>query len=133
MINGLIWNPRGIEDKCKRDFVRETVDRHKIDFIGLQETIKHDFSKAILLSIGREILFNWAWTPAKGRSGGILLGVNTNTIDVLEKEMGDYFIRFLVHSKLENFTWNLVVVYVDAQPTGKAKFLVELVHIIKHS
>ena len=62
-----------------------------------------------------------------------MLGINSDTFNVLEKEMGEYFIRTLVHNKLEDFTWNLVVVYGDAQPSGKAKFLVELVHIIKHT
>ena len=62
-----------------------------------------------------------------------MLGINSDTLGVLEKELGEYFIRILEHSKLENFTWNLVIVYGDAQPTGKAKFLVGLVHIIKKS
>ena len=61
------------------------------------------------------------------------MGVNTDTLGILEKETGDYFCRVLVHSKLDDFTWNLVIVYGDAQVTGKAKFLVELVHIIKES
>lgn len=47
--------------------------------------------------------------------------------------MGEYFVRLLVNTREENFTWNLVVVYGDAQHDGKAKFLVELVHVIKDS
>jgi hypothetical protein len=39
----------------------------------------------------------------------------------------------LINNRKDNFTWNLVVVYVDAQPTGKLKFLVDLVHIIKNT
>ena len=87
MLNGFIWNPRGVGDKSKRYFIKETTDKHKVDFIGLQETIKQDFTDAMLLSIGGDSMFNWAWPPAKGRSGGILLGVNSNTMDVLEKEL----------------------------------------------
>jgi hypothetical protein len=36
----------------------------------------------------------------------------------------------LLCNKIDGFTWNLVVVYRDAQQDGKAPFLVELVHII---
>jgi endonuclease/exonuclease/phosphatase family metal-dependent hydrolase len=48
----------------------------------------------------------------------------------LERETGDYFVRLLLCNKSDGFTWNLVVVYGDAQQAGKAPFLVELVHII---
>ena len=133
MLNGLIWNSRGPREKSKRDFIKATVVNSNLDFIGIQETIKQDFTQPFLASMGGEAAFNWTWTPARGRSGGILLGINSNTFNVLEKEMGEYFIRTLVHNKLEDFTWNLVVVYGDAQPSGKAKFLVELVHVIKHT
>jgi endonuclease/exonuclease/phosphatase family metal-dependent hydrolase len=47
--------------------------------------------------------------------------------------VGEYFVRLLVNTRKENFTWNLVIVYGDAQHDGKAKFLVELIHVIKHS
>jgi hypothetical protein len=43
------------------------------------------------------------------------LGVNKETYDLVEKPMGTYYVRFLVASKKDNFTWNLVVVYGDAQ------------------
>jgi hypothetical protein len=35
MLNGFIWNGRGLGDKCKRDFIRETAVEKKIDFIGI--------------------------------------------------------------------------------------------------
>jgi hypothetical protein len=44
-----------------------------------------------------------------------LLGVNKEMYDVVKKQMGVYYVRFLVASKKDNFTWNLVVVYGDAQ------------------
>jgi hypothetical protein len=37
----------------------------------------------------------------------------------------------LLSNKSDGFTWNLVVVYGDAQQAGKAPFLVELAHIIQ--
>jgi hypothetical protein len=54
-------------------------------------------------------------------------------MDVLEKQIGDYFVRLLVCNKNDGFTWNLVVVYGDAQQARKAPFLIEIVHIILKS
>jgi hypothetical protein len=52
---------------------------------------------------------------AKGKSGGILARVNKNTIEVLEKETRDHFVRTMICNKDDGFTWNLVVVYGDSQ------------------
>jgi exonuclease III len=39
----------------------------------------------------------------------------------------------LINSKADDFKWNLVIVYGDAQQSCKAKFLIELVHLIRKS
>jgi hypothetical protein len=36
---------------------------------------------------------------------GNLLGVNRETYDVVEKQKGVYFVRFLIASKKDKFTW----------------------------
>ena len=51
----------------------------------------------------------------------------------MDRQFGTYFVNLLITSKFDNFTWRLVVVYGDAQQDGKAKFLIELVHIIRSS
>jgi hypothetical protein len=58
MLNRLIWNLRGVGDKNKRYFVRETSDKHKLDLFGIQETIRQDFSETMLSSIGGDTDFN---------------------------------------------------------------------------
>uniref|UniRef100_A0A453SF88 Endonuclease/exonuclease/phosphatase domain-containing protein n=1 Tax=Aegilops tauschii subsp. strangulata TaxID=200361 RepID=A0A453SF88_AEGTS len=45
-----------------------------IDIVGLQETIRQDFSIHELHGLSRHP-FSWQWLPASGLSGGILLGV----------------------------------------------------------
>jgi hypothetical protein len=77
--------------------------------------------------------FHWDGIRARGRSREILLGANKETYDVVDKQMGVYYVRFLIASKKDNFTWNLVVVYGDAQQNGKPNFLVELVNVIRRS
>ena len=129
-LNGLIWNVRGMSDKEKIDFIKECVSKYMLDFIGIQETIKQEFSPNFLSGIGGDMEFNWTWNPARGKSGGILVGINKNSFDILEKEQGEYFIRTLLSNKKDGFCCYLVIVYGDAQPAGKPKFLVELVHTI---
>ena len=57
------------------------------------------------------------------------MGINKSTLEIIEKQTGDYFIMLLVTNKEDNFSWNMVVLFGDAQNDGKAKFLIELVHI----
>jgi hypothetical protein len=92
--------------------------------------MRKDYPTKFLKKISGGAEFHWDGIPARGRSGGILLGVTKETYDVVEKQKGFYFVRFLISSKFHNFTWNLVVVYGDAQQDGKANFLVELVNVI---
>ena len=42
---GMIWNIRGIGPNIKKFSIRTNIYDKKVDFIGLQETIKSDFTK----------------------------------------------------------------------------------------
>jgi hypothetical protein len=48
--------------------------KENLDGIGLQETIKEDFTHKDLTEIAVSFQFRWVWSAAKGHSGGILLG-----------------------------------------------------------
>jgi hypothetical protein len=69
----------------------------------------------------------WHWTTLRGRSGGILLGVNLDWLDVGGIEDGDFFVKFRVRDRRSDFKWVLVAVYGAAQPEFKESFLTELV------
>jgi hypothetical protein len=131
MISGLTWNSRGTGEESKKSYIRQNIKDHKLDFVGIQETVRQEYPTKFLKEISGGSEFHWDGIPARGRSGGILLGVNKETYDVVEKQKGVYFVRYLIESKIDNFTWNLVVVYGDAQQDGKANFLVELVNFIR--
>jgi hypothetical protein len=109
-LNGIV-RKGGREQK---NYIRQSIKDYKLDFVGIQETMRQDYP-TILKEISGGYEFHWDGIPARGRSGGILLGVNKETYDLVEKPMGTYYVRFLVASKKDNFTWNLVVVYGDAQ------------------
>jgi hypothetical protein len=55
--------------------------------------------------------FDWHCLPPRGRSGGILLGVNCETLEVGNVIMGDSAVKFHVRSKVAGFRWALVAVY----------------------
>lgn len=67
--------------------------------------------------------------PPHGRSGGILVGVNTTTLHVNWVNTGDFCVKFQLRSKVDGFDWVLVPVYGAAQVGHKAEFLAELVRI----
>jgi hypothetical protein len=45
---------------------------------------------------GRQQAFCLVFCPPNGRSGGLLVGFNTNVFDVRENEIGEFMIRTLI-------------------------------------
>lgn len=121
-MKGVFWNVRGLGQDPKKRYVREMITDHRLDFIGLMETIKQTFTKHELHSLSCGKNFEWHWNPPRGKSGGILVGINKDSFDVVQVEHGMYFLRVLVYDKCAKFSWNLVSVYGDAQNEGKASF-----------
>lgn len=44
-------------------------------------------------------------------------------------EEGDFYVKFRLRNKKDNFKWVLVTIYGVAQPEFKEVFLIELVHV----
>lgn len=59
---------------------------------------------------------------------GILLGVNMDCLDIGSIDEGDFYVKFHLRNKKDNFQWVLVAVYGAAQHEFKETFLTELVH-----
>jgi hypothetical protein len=123
----LFWNSRGLSDFAKTRFLRESSIEHDLTFIALLETGKQDFSQGSLNNFSGGKNFVWHWTAPRGRSGGMLLGVNIDRLDVGSIEDGDFFVKFRVRDRRSDFKWVLVAVYGAAQPEFKESFLTELV------
>jgi hypothetical protein len=66
--------------------------------------------------------FTQQFVPHVGRSGGMLLGVDSDLHDVLENECCSYHIRMLLLDKYSKMRWHLVVVYDPAQPERMEDF-----------
>lgn len=77
--------------------------------------------------------FTWHSIPPHGRSGGILLRVKSDSMEVLTFSYGDFHIKFNIHNRVDNFVWSSVVVYVTAQEAHKAAFLRELINLANNN
>lgn len=76
--------------------------------------------------LGGTDAFHWEWVPANGRSGGILLGVKTDTFEVLSFSRGEFFLGVEVIQKNNGFRWELLVVYGPADHSRSGDFFREL-------
>ena len=66
---------------------------HSLDFIGLQETKKTNFTPKYLRRIDPFERFNWNWVPSVGKSGGILCGIKKETLDVVSWTREKYLLQ----------------------------------------
>ena len=128
-MRGIFWNSRGLKDLAKRRFLADASLEHHLDFIALSETGRANFSPQFLNTLSGGIDFDWHCLPPRGRSGGILLGVRCDSLEVRSVVMGDFAVKFRVRSKTDGFNWALVAVYGAAQPELKPDFLADMVRI----
>ena len=81
-MKGIFWNSRGLTDLAKRRFLVDASIEHKLDFIALSETGRDNFTSQFLGTLSGGVDFDWHCLPPRGRSGGILLWVKCDTLEV---------------------------------------------------
>jgi exonuclease III len=123
---GLIWNCQGLGKGIKIEFLKELIRRKELILLVYNKLIKKSFEDSWLNSISGNRNFAWFWTPAKGRSGGLLVGIDFEVFDIRKVEKGDFMIKVLLAHKENGFIWNFINVYGAVQNDHKQKFLVEL-------
>jgi hypothetical protein len=74
----------------------------------------------------------WHSKALVGRSGGMLLGIDLQSFDIGAIDEGEYYIKFHLCNKSDDYKWALAVVYGPAQNEHKEKFLAELVNTCSH-
>src|SRR6266540_6727699 len=104
-MKGFFWNSRGLSDLAKFRYISDAVKDHKLDFIAVMETGKQDMSKSSLARLSGGADFVWHCLPPRGRSGGILLGIRTDALDLSFIVEGEFFIKFHLRNKMDNFKW----------------------------
>jgi len=78
---------------AKYRYISEAISENKLDFIAVMvmETGKKDMSRANRNCLSGGADFIWHCLPPKGRSGGILLGINNTIIDLSFIVEGEFF------------------------------------------
>jgi len=102
-MKGFFWNSRGLSDLAKYRYLAEVIRDHNLDFMAVMETGKQDMSKSNLSRLSGGADFIWHCLPPHGRSGGILLGMNASFLDLSLTVEGEFYIKFHVCNKSDNF------------------------------
>ena len=131
LMNDIFENSRGLGDLAKHLNIAHHVRDYKLDFLAISETGIRDFPNTLLDRLSGGVEFDWHSCPPRGRSGGMLLGVKTETMELMGRSDGEYHIKFQIRNKCDNFIWSLVAAYGAAQEEYKAAFLRELVNLAK--
>jgi hypothetical protein len=103
-MNGMFSNSRGLNDLAKHVHIADCCRDHNLDFVAISETAKRDYSSSLLNRLSGGIDFEWVSHPPRGRSGGILVGVRADTMEILASSDGEFHIKLHVRNKADNFT-----------------------------
>jgi exonuclease III len=125
-MKGMFWNVRGIRKKGVATYIRDMLAILKLDFICFQETILEDFSDKCLKSIDPNESYLWDWLSAKGKSGGVLSGINCERFDVGLRNQGVFILQHNLWDKEKEIKWNLMNVYGAPNDENRDAFLSEL-------
>lgn len=98
--NILVWNARGLNNKARRDYVRDTILSSKADIICLQETKLEVLSTYRLLSVCGSDFDKYLALPASGTRVGILIAWKGAVCQIIS-------------SRIDNFSVSVQFVGVD--------------------
>lgn len=128
-MKGIFLEYDGFKNPKKHRFISDLTKEHDLCFIAISETGRKNFTSPFLknLCAGRDFL--WHCKEPRGRSGGILLGIDLSVYDIGAIDEGDFYVKFHLCNKSDSFKWALVVVYGPAQEQSKEHFLAELVNM----
>jgi hypothetical protein len=91
-MKALLYNIWGFGKQGRRTQLKGFIRDHRLDILGLQETIKPDFSTAELRSLECRNPFIWNWVSVEGHLGRMLLGFREESFQVDEWKKGKFFI-----------------------------------------
>jgi exonuclease III len=121
---GAFWNIRGLNKSGRINCLTDFIKTHKLDFVGLQETKKETFTDGFLNTVCKGM--SWNYKPAKGTSGGILVGLRTSCFTIQSWQEFQFCAVTMVRNVRDNFVWRLIVVYGTPYEDAKVEFINEL-------
>jgi hypothetical protein len=75
-------------------------------------------------------LFQWDLLPARGTTGGILIGVRDEVLLMCNVRLQKILVSCMILDRRKNFSWKLVVVYGSPYDEGKIEFIDELQNVM---
>jgi hypothetical protein len=88
------------------DLIRETCP----DIIGFSETKKEEFNFIQLQQLDPMEKYRWNWLPAKGTTGGILVGINNDLFDICRCVIHTFSVSVLLKNKTDGVVWRFISV-----------------------
>ena len=106
---GASINCRGVAKKGMCLFLANLIKDQMLDFIGLQETIKKDYSPAFFRKIDPLNQFVWKWSPSRGMAGGILGGFRIARFDIVDIVIDRFFVKVVLFGLKIQKKWCMVI------------------------
>ena len=80
----------------------------------------------ILKNIDPNGIYLWKWISSRGKSGGLLSGINIDLLDVGSFCEGKFILQMDLWDKQLTQKWNFLNIYGAAQEVDKNEFLAEI-------
>jgi exonuclease III len=120
-MNFLCWNIRGINAPYKRNILHDLIQFQKIDIVAVQKTKKHDFSKCFLRSMSNRFDI-WVTLPAKGLSGGIIVGCDSSQFILENTLVGLFSVTLMFKNRVDDTNCAFTSVYGPVDISLKGQF-----------
>jgi exonuclease III len=119
------WNVRGLNDPAKRSAEREFVAELGVNLVCFQETKLAVIDNFIILQCLGPSFDGYAYLPALGTRGGVLLAWDSSVIQITNISLDSHPITGEVRTR-ENNRWWVTTVYGPQSVEDKIGFLTEL-------
>lgn len=101
---GLLWNIRGLGKLGRDTALASRIRDFHVDFLGIMETKKNNCTGAFLKALGGRMPFVWHHLEAKGAAGGILVGANSDSFNMVVGDVLKYSVSVMLSSKSNGFS-----------------------------
>jgi exonuclease III len=124
----LVWNVRGLNQRDRRNSVRDVVLSSNADIVCLQETKVANMSQNLFLSVFGSAYDNFVTLPANGTRGWVLIAWKGCSCQAVASRVDTYFVSILF-SEQDGRNWWLTRVYGPQRDEEKVLFLQDLRNI----
>jgi hypothetical protein len=101
VMKSAFWNIRGLNKTGRAKTVSDLIKMNRLDFLGIQESKKENFSDGFLNAIDKN--FVWKYVPANGTAGGILMGFKSFAYGIVSWQEFQYCGVAKIKNQIDNF------------------------------